>query len=271
MQSWLTKQTELIVSQFDKSMETHYPETDKFFKDPKEYFRGITTLWNYLDATKFIDYSAYLKPGAKVLDLAGGPGWLSAFLSTKPYIEKIFILDSSKYFLANMVPELTKLMGGNINKVECIEGLFVPLFFNDNSLDAIFVSSSLHHADNLHDTLKEIKRVLKPSGTLFILNETPPSYLRYIYILIKAFAIILKDSLIKKYKKNSPHISSSGYKYDFALGDIYYPQWYWENAILSSGLIFEKKINTKLLTHKKEKNGLYLTHFICSKPSEDKN
>ncbi len=42
------------------------------------------------------------------------------------------------------------------------------LTYNDNSFDVVFVSHLLHHIDSPRDVLKECKRIVTPSGALFI-------------------------------------------------------------------------------------------------------
>jgi len=265
MNSWINKQMEFAVSQFDQSIETHYRESAHYFRNPGDFYHGITQLWNYLDAIKMIDWKHYLKTDSTVLDLAGGTGWLSAYLSQFDEVAKIYNVDSSRYFLTTMMPELVQLMNGNREKIEPIEGIFSPLLFDDGSLDVVVVSSSLHHADSMELILKEIHRVLKKEGLLFILNETPFSSSRYALSLIKQFLVIMKNAVLRRYISASPHISSSGFLYDPVLGDKAYPTWYWEKAITNARFALIEVQDTKLFTLKAQKNGLHLVHFLCKK------
>jgi ubiquinone/menaquinone biosynthesis C-methylase UbiE len=265
MKSWVVQQTEFALTRFDDSLETHYRESSHYFKIPKDFYHGIMQLWNYLDAVKMVDWNRYLKPNAHVLDLAGGTGWLCAYLSTFDRIEKIYNVDSSRYFLSVMMPEIIRLMNGNAEKIEPIEGIFSPLLFDDGSLDVVVISSSLHHADSLELILKEIHRVLKKEGLLFILNETPFTNTRYVLSMIKQFIVMMKNTMLHKYKSTSQHISSSGFLYDPALGDRAYPFWYWEKAIISAGFPVFNTIDTKLVTIKAQKKGINLVHFVCKK------
>lgn len=266
MQNWINRQTELNGSRFDKAIETQYPEGSVFFKDANQYHRGITTLWNYLDASKMVDWDTHIPPNAVVLDLAGGPGWLSAYLSAHKNVSNIYNLDSSNYFLSKLMPELIELMGGKQEKIEPIEGLFSPLLFEDNSIDMVVVSSSLHHAENMEYVLKDIYRVLKPGASLVILNETPLGYWSYMALSVKLYLITLKDMLLRKYKSVSPKISSGGVLYDPYLNDTYYPLWYWEKAIKVAGFTLAETMNTGLLTSKSDSKGVELVNFICKKP-----
>lgn len=265
MNSWIARQMEHTVSQFDSTIETHYQESAHYFRNPDDFYRGITTLWNYLDAVKKVDWDRYLKPNAHVLDLAGGTGWLSAYLSTFDRIDKIYNVDSSRYFLSVMMPGLVRLMHGKSEKIEPIEGLFTPLYFDDQALDAVVISSSLHHAERMETVLAEVRRVLKPDGVLFILNETPLSNTRYLLGMIKQFMLIMNNTILRRYLPVSPYLSSSGSLYDPLLGDKAYPTWYWEQSITRSGFTLLKTMDTKLITVKSARRGIPLVHFICQK------
>jgi hypothetical protein len=86
--------------------------------------------------------------------------------------------------------------------------------------------------------------------------------------MIKQFIVMMKNTMLHKYKSTSQHISSSGFLYDPALGDRAYPFWYWEKAIISAGFPVFKTIDTKLVTVKAKKNGITLVHFICKKAKD---
>jgi len=263
--SWLIKQFEHNTSQFDKSMETYNPGSQRYLRDPRLFLSRIKDECNYLDAVQQVNWSNYLKDKCTVLDLAGGTGWLSAYLSTYDTISQIYLLDSSKFFLQNMMPGIVELMSGNAKKITPIEGLFAPLYFEDKSLDVVVVSSSLHHVDNMETLLKEIKRVLKDDGFLLILNETPYTSLRYVAAITKQFVRIMLNTLLCRYTAISPSISSSGYLYDPYLQDRAYPIWYWVKSLENVDFKIVSLINTGLFTQKSDKKGLPLTHIICIK------
>lgn len=248
-------------------MDSKTAETAKYFRNPADYYEGITRLWNYLDAVKMLDWNSYISSGSAVLDLAGGVGWLTAYLSRLANITKIYNLDSSRYSLSVMMPALVELMNGKEEKIEAIEGLFYPLLFDNNSLDVVVASSSLHHADNMVVVLKEINRVLKNGGHLFILNETPHTSFKYMVTIGLQFLSTMKNTVMTKYRDVSPHISSSGFLYDPYLGDKSYPLWSWKAAIGKSRFSLVDIINTRLITVKAHRRGMSLVHFICRKDS----
>jgi len=260
--NWIHKQTEMNIAQFDHAMETHYPESQEYMRDAQAHISRLCEQCNYLDAVKIIDWESCLGADASVLDLGCGGGWLTAYLSAFDYVNNIYAVDSSHYFISEMLPQVVELMGGKLDKVKPVEGFFTPLLFQDGLLDAVVASSALHHADNLEGVLTEIRRVLKKDGVLIILNETPSTRYRHVYSLSKAFVRMFLNTLFKKYKSTSPYISSSGYLYDPLLGDKDYPAWYWSEAIRQSGFKLVETVDSGLPTVKGVP-GAHLTHFIC--------
>jgi ubiquinone/menaquinone biosynthesis C-methylase UbiE len=260
--SWIYEQTNLNIAQFDKAMETNYPESKIYIHDPKEHIARISDQCNYLDAIKLIDWNAYLGPDCSVMDLGCGSGWLTAYLSKIDSVSTIYALDSSKYYLYEMMPQIVKMMEGRQGKIVPIEGLFTPLLFQDGFLDAVVASATLHHSESLDVVLKEIRRCLKKNGLLFVLNEIPSSWLGHILLIAKAVIKIFTNVLLRNYLPISQSVSSSGYLYDPFLGDRDYPLWYWENAIESSGFSIIEQVDTLMPTLKNGK-GTSMVHLIC--------
>lgn len=263
--NWIVKQTEYNISQFDKNMEKYYPESTQYVSAPQKFYERIVEQTNYLEAVKLIDWDKYLKPGATVLDLGGGIGWLTAYLSGYENVAKINFLDSSRDFVEKMMPEIVRIMAGNPDKIVPVEALFSPLYFEDKSLDVVVICSTLHHADNIEALLVEIKRILKDDGVLLVLNETPVSHSYYVVYLLKQFIKIMANTLSCTYKSDSPSISSSGSLCDPYLFDRMYPLWYWNKAINLAGFSSVKVVDSGYVTLKSEDKGLNLTHFICCK------
>jgi len=225
--NWIAEQTRRGISQFDKAMISRYPDSNAYIENARDYLNIMGNHCNYIAACEQVQWVDYLSSQAKVkvLDLGCGGGWLSAMLSKFSAVETVYALDSSRYFLHSLVPQVMTLMNGDQRKLVSIEGLFTPLLFDDTHLDIVVVSSALHHAESLELVLKEIRRVLRPGGYLFVLNETPRPGYRYWLSAIFVSIRILRDLLMHRYRAVSPSISSSSYLYDPALGDRDYPQW----------------------------------------------
>jgi len=262
--NWLAKQTLLNAEQWDNSLTTFYPEAKEWMGNPVTYLIRLTKECNYLNAAKLIDWDKYLADDSTILDVGCGGGWLSAFLSKNNKVKKIVAIDSSSNYLENYLPNVVTQLSGDISKVETVQGFFSPILLESDSIDTIVISSALHHAESISAVLEEFKRVLKRNGFLIILNETPSTNIRYLYQISRAFAKMLLSILMKKYTSHVQRISSGGFLYDPYLGDVDYPEWYWEKAINASGFQLVEVCDSKLATVVNTK-GRSLKHFVCKK------
>lgn len=263
-ESWITEQAKIEIIRIDEQGANNYPDIFKYFRDPFVFLNGLTKQWNYLSAVKMVNWDLYLKEKSVVLDIGGGVGWLSAFISKFAKVEKVILVDYNKYYLTEMAPRIISLMQGRQEKVLLVEGFFTPLLNEDASVDMVLICSSLHHAENLVYLLKEASRVLKKDGLLFVLNETPESTMLFIFNLFKQFIFIFRDVLLRKFRPISVSISSGGIIYDPILHDKTYPLWYFKEAIHTSGFSLVELIKTGLPTLKNKK-GPELVHFVCRK------
>lgn len=98
----------------------------------------------------------------KVLDLGGGTGRISKFLTNK--VEEIIVLDSS--------PAMIKKCQAHIG-LSCLVGLAEKISFPDSYFDKIIIIDALHHFKNQETVCKEIKRVLRPRGEVFVKEFNP--------------------------------------------------------------------------------------------------
>src|SRR3569833_1177768 len=264
MENWIQEQAARNSGSFDAAMLTEYPEARDYVLDPERYFARARAQCNYLEAARLLDWQGIIPPAARILDLAGGTGWLSAYLSTFSQVGQITIVDASSAYLQKNLPVSVRRLGGNLHKIRAVVGYFAPLLFPDASLDLVVVSSSLHHADNLEAVLKEIHRVLVPGGKCLILNEAPVGTLFYLRSMLTTAIRTFGKTLAHRFTAASPSISASGILYDPVLGDRMFPHWYWAEAIGRAGFVLERKIDTGMATVKNT-SGNPLVHFICAK------
>jgi demethylmenaquinone methyltransferase/2-methoxy-6-polyprenyl-1,4-benzoquinol methylase len=112
----------------------------------------------------------------QILDIATGTGDLAIMMaSLKP--DKIIGLDISAGMLEVGKQKIAK---ANLSdKIEMIVGDSENMPFDDNTFDAITVSFGVRNFANLNKGLKEINRVLKPSGTLVVLETSVPTKFPY--------------------------------------------------------------------------------------------
>ena len=262
--NWLNQQVLISTEQWDRSLNTFYPETKSWMSDPVSYCSHLTEVCNYLNAAKLINWDGYLAKGAFVLDVGCGGGWLSGFLSKNPKISKILAIDSSANYLDNFLPSVVSQLNGDISKIQTVQGLFTPILLDAQSVDLVVISSALHHAESMSAVLGEFNRVLKPNAYLIILNETPEGNYQFMFQILKAFVKMYVSIFCKNYQPFTEKISAGAHLCDPYLGDIDYPDWYWKKAISASGFDLIEFNDTKLSTIFNS-NGRTLKHFICKK------
>ncbi len=103
-----------------------------------------------------------------ILDLGSGRCWSTRFFARNGcYAVGIDIL------LAKYVGLLTSDIYIQNEDIyfERVRGNMNDLPFRDNIFDIVFITATLHHSSNIYVTLKEVCRVLKPSGRLILTNE----------------------------------------------------------------------------------------------------
>jgi demethylmenaquinone methyltransferase/2-methoxy-6-polyprenyl-1,4-benzoquinol methylase len=125
---------------------------------------GIHRLWK----AQTID-QAQVKPGFKVLDLAGGTGDLTYAFSKKVGSEgKVILADINESMLRVGREKLTnKGVAGNVDYVianaECLP-------FEDNTFDLITIAFGLRNVTDKQAALASMYRCLKPGGKLMVLE-----------------------------------------------------------------------------------------------------
>ena len=107
-----------------------------------------------------------------VLDIATGTGDL-AIMFAKEAIDKITGLDISPGMLEVGKQKIKDQ--GLEDKVEMILGDSERLPFKDGTFDAITVAFGVRNFEDLELGLEEIRRVLKPEGSLVVLETSQPS------------------------------------------------------------------------------------------------
>jgi len=265
MENWIPKQMNKISSEWGDKIKKFYPSDYSNWSNPQEQVKALKEDGNYYDAVMYLDWDKItkFKTNLKVLDLGAGTGWLSAFLSQNKNIANIDVLDSDEKNLNLMLPEVVRIMGGNISKINPILGLFQPILVEDDHYDLIVASSALHHSENLFSLMRELRRVLRKGGKLYILNETPYSFMKYFSLLLKMNFLILFKTLRKNVSEFEQAISPGHILYDPYLGDRTYANYQWIKAIQQAGFQYEM-ISTPFFPYKKrKKQSNKIKHFFC--------
>lgn len=107
----------------------------------------------------------FLKEGDRILDLGAGAGEYSLYFARKDY-------EVSSVELASANIEAFQKKITKEDKIHLIHGNALDLsYFEDNSFDIVLLFGPLYHLSKEEDRqrcIAEAKRVLKPSGTIFI-------------------------------------------------------------------------------------------------------
>ena len=154
-------------------------------KDKKDFvqtmFDKISFKYDFFNhlATFYIDkYWRYqfirrlnIKTGMNVLDIATGTGDVIIKICSKNKDINGIGFDCSQNML-EMAKNKSKKK--KIANLKYIHGYAEKLPFESNSIDIITISFGIRNFSNYEDALKEINRVLKPNGTLAILEFCRP-------------------------------------------------------------------------------------------------
>jgi SAM-dependent methyltransferase len=108
----------------------------------------------------------------RVLDLGAGTCWATARLSRVPSVEEVTAVDLAPSFLAGTGNRMLEICGAERAKIRLVASTFERVPRPDATYDTMFLIAAIHHALAPIKVLREAFRLLKPTGTLFVL-ETP--------------------------------------------------------------------------------------------------
>lgn len=177
---------------------------------------GIDKSWK----KKVLKMIASKKP-ANILDIATGTGDM-AILLAQTTAQKIVGLDIS----AGMLDVgRKKIEAKNLSsKIEMVHADSENIPFGDNSFDAITVGYGIRNFETLEKGLAEIYRVLKPGGTLVILETSNPTKTPYkqFYTFYTKNILPLIGRMFSKDQSAYGYLSESanGFPYGEALNNI---------------------------------------------------
>jgi excisionase family DNA binding protein len=138
--------------------------------DTKEFFNEVAPSWDDIRKNCYdesirdmlID-TDIIKNKMTVIDLGAGDGYIA--LSAAKYAKNIIAIDISKEMLKQLSKKARESGIKNIRTVEG-DGRDIPL--DDSIADVVCASMYLHHIEEPDVAIKEIYRVLKPGGTIFL-------------------------------------------------------------------------------------------------------
>ncbi len=131
---------------------------------------GVHRLWKRFT----IELSA-VRPGHRVLDLAGGTGDLAAKFSRLVGREgEVILSDINASMLSTGRDRLTD--NGLCGNVHCVQGDAQYLPFPDDYFDCITIGFGLRNVTDKDLALRSMFRVLKPGGRLLVLEFSKPTH-----------------------------------------------------------------------------------------------
>lgn len=139
-------------------------------KDTTDFFNGVAPEWdkireNFYDESikdKLINLGI-LDKAMTVVDLGAGDGFISR--SVSEYVNNVFAIDLS----SEMLKQLSiKAQNEGITNIKTIEGDGLDLPLDDSSVDVVCASMFLHHIETPELVIREMHRILKPGGMVFL-------------------------------------------------------------------------------------------------------
>ncbi|TPG64227.1 class I SAM-dependent methyltransferase [Ewingella americana] len=110
-------------------------------------------------------------PEAQVIDLGCGAGHASFIAAS--VVHKVIAYDLSAQML-EVVAQAAKDKG--LNNISVQQGVAESLPFADNFADVIISRYSAHHWHDVGQALREVRRVLKPGGTMIMMDVASPGH-----------------------------------------------------------------------------------------------
>jgi SAM-dependent methyltransferase len=137
----------------------------------------------------------YISKSDHVLDLGCGPGGFLSIISSM--CKSVIGVDITPNFITECNAMIKE------NKIQNASSILIApgtLPFPDTYFDKIVMVDTIHHLENIHDTLNEIARVLKKNGLLLIFEPNKLNPLLYLLCLLdKNEHGLLRLGTVKKY------------------------------------------------------------------------
>lgn len=131
---------------------------------------GIHRLWK-----RFTIDASGVRPGNKVLDLAGGTGDLTAKFSRIVGREGKVILADINSSMLNVGRDKLRDKG-LVQNIEYVQANAEYLPFEENTFDVVTIAFGLRNVTDKDKALRSIYSVLKPGGRLLVLEFSKPEH-----------------------------------------------------------------------------------------------
>ncbi len=131
---------------------------------------GVHRLWK-----RFTIDASGVRPGNKVLDLAGGTGDLTAKFSTLVGKDGKVILADINSSMLNVGRDKLRDKG-LVQNIEYVQANAEYLPFEENTFDIVTIAFGLRNVTDKDKALRSIYSVLKPGGRLLVLEFSKPEH-----------------------------------------------------------------------------------------------
>jgi len=158
-----------------------------------------------------------LQKGSSLLDVGCGWGLLLQTLSQKDKSLKLFGIDIS--------PEMVKVAKRNFQnskQVEIKEGSADKLPYKSNSFDNVTCILSFHHHPDSQQSLREMYRVLKPKGRLYLFDPFTDGPIRKFILLVAALFFGEKNISVYSKTQMRSFLKKTGFKKITQYSERYY-------------------------------------------------
>lgn len=127
---------------------------------------------------KLEKYNSLFVDASSILEIGAGQGWAAALTKRLYPNSRVTVSDISAEAIS-LTKYWENLFCVQVDQKLTCKSYEIPL--PDNSVDLVYAFQSAHHFTEQHQTLAEVKRILKPGGHLLYLHE--PSCRQFIYPL----------------------------------------------------------------------------------------
>lgn len=156
---------------------------DEEIESTKELYvlnRSFAEVEGYVAQTGLIEDFKYcmarlrdvgIVPGGVGIDVAAGMLWMLPVLFESLTIEKMICVEYSKHRLLKLGPKVIEHYKLPAERITLALGSFYDIRVPAESVDFAVLCQAFHHADDPVALLRQIRKVLKPGGTLIVLGE----------------------------------------------------------------------------------------------------
>jgi excisionase family DNA binding protein len=142
--------------------------------ETREFFDKVAPDWSTMrsgyydeDVINHLMSTGLLSEDMVLVDLGAGDGYLSR--AAAPHVGTVIAVDISGAMIAELNKKASK---EGIKNIQCIVGDGCDLPLSDSSVDIICANMFLHHIEEPVTAVREMHRVLKPGGRVFLADLT---------------------------------------------------------------------------------------------------